>query len=72
VLSLGAAARRFFLSVEVDEATARAGAHGRTLRRALPVPDAPVALLSAEGALLALYRQRGDVAVPVAVLTEAG
>ncbi len=71
LLPLAEAARRFFACVQVDDTTARAVVHGRPLSLTLPGPDAPAALLSADGALLALYRQRGDVAVPVAVLAGA-
>ena len=41
---------------------------GRKLDLVLPVTDAPVAMLGADGAFLALYEQQGELAVPIAVL----
>ncbi len=71
VLPMAVVARRFFPVEEVDEETARQVSHGRPVHRTLPVADAPVALLSADGDLLALYRQRDRLAVPVAVFAPA-
>jgi len=59
---------RLFLNVRVDDETAVDISFGRKLDLTLPSADQPVAMLAPSGELLALYQQRGDAAVPVAVL----
>ncbi|MFT4295760.1 MAG: tRNA pseudouridine(55) synthase TruB [Micropruina sp.] len=65
LIALDAVARQNFPWVELDADEARAVGYGRPLHRSLP--GEPAALLH-DGELLALYRQDGDRAVPVAVL----
>jgi tRNA pseudouridine55 synthase len=68
LMAMGRAGERFFPSLPVDDGTARAVSYGQKLE--LTLPDAgPVALLGPGGDLLALYRQDGPRAVPVAVFT---
>jgi tRNA pseudouridine55 synthase len=67
VVSMADAARRFFPHTTVDEAAAHDIGFGRRLETELPVGGSPVALLGPRGDLLALYEQRGSLAVPVAV-----
>jgi tRNA pseudouridine55 synthase len=58
LLPMGEAARRFFCTVTVDEADARAVGHGRRLLlRPEPADADPVAVLDTHGDLLALYRR---------------
>ena len=66
VLSLADTVRRCFPHIEVDDQQADHVAHGRALALRLPA-DGPVALLTGDGAFLALYEQRGDSARAVAV-----
>ncbi len=71
LMSMGEAARRFFPTIDVDEAAARDVGFGRSLDLRLPA-DGPVAVLGPTGELLALYEHRRDdpegPARPVAVL----
>jgi tRNA pseudouridine55 synthase len=60
--------RRLFHHVAVDDSGATAVRHGRPLGLALPDVAGPVAVFGPDGDLLALYEQRGEHAVPVAVL----
>jgi tRNA pseudouridine55 synthase len=59
---------RLFLNVRVDDETALDISFGRKLDLRLPSADQPVAMLAPSGELLALYEQRGEEAVHVAVL----
>jgi tRNA pseudouridine55 synthase len=68
LVPLGAVAERVFPHVRVDEPAATDIGHGRRLRLTLPATGVPVALLGPDGGLLALYEQRDEYAVPVAVL----
>jgi tRNA pseudouridine55 synthase len=67
LLGMPELARRFFPHTAVDAATARAVAFGQKLELTLPAADRPVALTGPDGDFLALYRQDGRLAVPVAV-----
>lgn len=66
VLPLRSAARMSFPAHDLDPDQARAVGFGRPLPLALPY-DGPVALFAPDGDFLALYRQAGDIARPVAV-----
>jgi tRNA pseudouridine55 synthase len=68
IVSMGEVARRVFPHIEIDEDAAASVSHGRSLQLTLPEPHDPVALLDMQGDLVALYRQSGPVAVPIAVL----
>jgi tRNA pseudouridine55 synthase len=68
VAPLGELARVLFPTVDVDEDTAMSIGYGRKLELVLPSSEGPVAMISPTGELLALYEQRDDLAVPVAVL----
>lgn len=59
---------RLFINVRVDADVATDISFGRKLDLTLPVKQGPVAMLGPDGDLLALYEQRGSVAVPLAVL----
>jgi len=59
-------ARRFFPSIDVDEAAARDVGFGRSLPCRLPAAG-PVAVLGPDGEFLALYATDGERARPVAV-----
>jgi len=61
-------ARRCFTTVDLTEAQARDVSYGRRLETDLGAAG-PVAVLAPGGEFLALYEQRGPVAVPVAVFT---
>ena len=61
-------ARRCFSTVDLTEAQARDVSYGRRLETDLGATG-PVAVLAPGGEFLALYEQRGPVAVPVAVFT---
>jgi tRNA pseudouridine55 synthase len=68
LLSLADVGERLFVNVRVDDKVATDISFGRRLDLVLPVSGAPVAMLGPTGELLALYEQRGDQAVPLAVL----
>jgi len=68
LISLADVGERLFHNVRVDEKVAADISYGRPLEMALPVSGQPVAMLGPDGDLLALYEQRGDKAVPLAVL----
>ncbi len=59
---------RLFVNHRVDAQTAADIGFGRKLELTLPSVAGPVAMLGPDGSLLALYEQRGDLAVPLAVL----
>lgn len=70
LLDIGEAARRCFPTYDLDVDGARDVTYGRPLAVDLGVAgDEPVAVFAPGGAFLALYRQQGDRATPVAVLT---
>jgi tRNA pseudouridine55 synthase len=70
LLDIGEVARRCFPTYDLDVDGARDVTYGRALDVDLGVTDdAPVALFAPGGAFLGLYRQQGDRATPVAVLT---
>jgi tRNA pseudouridine55 synthase len=64
---LRAAARRAFVSVDLDDDTARLVRHGRSLPGFPLPPGEAVALFDPDGSFLALYEQRGPDAAAVAV-----
>lgn len=66
VVPIADVARRCFPSCVLGEADAASVAVGRRLSLQLGAPG-PVAVFDLAGELLALYEQRGEVAVPVAV-----
>jgi tRNA pseudouridine55 synthase len=68
LIPLADVGERLFFNVKVDDKIATDIAYGRKLDLALPVQGEPVAMLGPDGALLALYEQQGQVAVPLAVL----
>lgn len=70
-IPLARAARELFPSVDVDAATAQAISFGKRLDVVLPSAEGPVALLGPDGEFLALYEQRDNGAVPVAVMVSA-
>ncbi|UYM04483.1 tRNA pseudouridine(55) synthase TruB [Solicola gregarius] len=67
VLDIGAAARSAFEVVTLDEESARMVRHGRPLHDTRLPGEAPVAMFGPDGAFLALYEQRGEIAKAVAV-----
>jgi tRNA pseudouridine55 synthase len=67
-LSMTEVARRCFPTRELDAGTARAVTFGRPVELDLGA-EGPVAVLDPHGDFLALYRQDGPRAVPVAVFT---
>jgi tRNA pseudouridine55 synthase len=70
MLDISEVARRCFPTFELDVDGARDVTFGRPLEVDLGVEgDVPVAVFAPGGAFLALYRQDGDRAKPVAVLT---
>jgi tRNA pseudouridine55 synthase len=70
LLDIGEVARRCFPTYDLDVDGARDVTYGRALDVDLGATgDAPVAVFAPGGAFLALYRQQGDRATPVAVLT---
>jgi tRNA pseudouridine55 synthase len=69
MLPLEEVARRSFPCLELDADSARAVSFGRALSLRLPDPEQPVAVLGPDGGFLALYRQDGERATPVAVFT---
>jgi tRNA pseudouridine55 synthase len=70
MLDIGEVARRCFPTYDLDVDGARDVTYGRPLAVDLGVDgDEPVAVFAPGGAFLALYRQQGDRATPVAVLT---
>jgi len=69
MLPLEEVARRSFPCLELDADSARAVSFGRALDLRLPDPEQPVAVLGPDGGFLALYRQDGERATPVAVFT---
>ena len=68
LIALPDVGERLFFNVRVDEKQASDIAFGRPLDLVLPVADSPVAMLGPDGTFLALYEQRGEHAVAVAVL----
>ena len=71
VLDIGAVARRCFPSRDISAEQATRVGHGQRLDLALDAA-APVALFGPTGDFVALYRQRGVVAEPVAVFAVEG
>ena len=69
LLDIGEVARRCFPTYDLDVDGARDVSYGRPLDVDLGAEDTPVAVFAPGGAFLALYRQQGDRATPVAVLT---
>jgi tRNA pseudouridine55 synthase len=67
MLDISEVARRCFPTFQLDAEGARAVGFGRALSVDLGRSDAVVAVFAPDGAFLALYRQDGDAAVPVAV-----
>jgi tRNA pseudouridine55 synthase len=68
MLDISEVARRCFPTFQLDAEGARDVAFGRALPVDLGRSDAVVAVFAPDGTFLALYRQDGDTAVPVAVL----
>ena len=68
LVTLADVGERLFLNMTVDEQQATDISFGRKLDLALPAAEGPVAMLSEDGELLALYEQQGAQAVPIAVL----
>lgn len=66
VLPIADAARRSFVSFDLDDVQAALVRVGRKLPLDLPV-DGPVAVFAPDGEFLALYEKGGDLARPVAV-----
>jgi tRNA pseudouridine55 synthase len=67
MLDISEVARRCFPTFQLDAEGARAVGFGRALSVDLGRSDDVVAVFAPDGAFLALYRQDGDAAVPVAV-----
>jgi tRNA pseudouridine55 synthase len=68
MLDISEVARRCFPTFQLDAEGARDVGFGRALPVDLGRSDAVVAVFAPDGTFLALYRQDGDTAVPVAVL----
>ncbi len=69
LLDISEVARRCFPTHRVDTAASRAVGFGQALDVDLGHPDGPVAVFGPDDVFLALYRQEGGAAVPVAVFT---
>ncbi len=67
LVPLSEAVRATFPTRDLDESSAQRVRHGRTLDGVDLGADGPVALFDPDGAFLALYEQRGDIARAVAV-----
>ncbi|CAN5306796.1 tRNA pseudouridine(55) synthase TruB [soil metagenome] len=66
VLGISEVARRCFPVCDLDSGAARDVGFGRKLGRDLGA-EGPVAMFAPDGAFLALYEQRGELAAPIAV-----
>ncbi|HET6651701.1 MAG TPA: tRNA pseudouridine(55) synthase TruB [Nocardioides sp.] len=69
MMDISDVARRCFPTFQLDADGARDVGFGRALPVQLGHTGGPVAVFAPEGTFLALYRQDGDVAAPVAVFT---